>query len=61
MTDGTRSDASAGTGTPGEVAPSAAMAVERQWAAEPTTDAAPVVTPDGGERDGPEVVAIVGN
>jgi hypothetical protein len=49
MTDGTRSDGSAGAVRLGEVVLSSAMAEVRQWAADPDTDAAPVGTPEGGE------------
>jgi hypothetical protein len=48
MTDGTRTDGSAGVGRPGEVVLSSAMAEVRQWAADPDTDAARVGTPEGG-------------
>jgi hypothetical protein len=49
MTDGTRTDGSAGAGRPGQVVLWSAMAEVREWAADPDTDAAPVGTPEGGE------------
>jgi hypothetical protein len=44
MTDGTRSDASAGAGRPGGVVLYSAMAEARQWVADPDTDVALVGT-----------------
>jgi len=52
MTDGTRTDGSAGAGRPGEVVLSSAMAEVRQWAADPDTDAAPVGTPKAASEMG---------
>jgi hypothetical protein len=49
MTDGTRTNGSAGAGRTGQVVLRLAIAEVRQWAADPDTGAAPVGTPEGGE------------